>query len=95
VRYAARTLGKSPGLVIVTVRCLGVGIGVNTTIYRARRGGNQCRPGGAVLLALPLRNVLAGANAADPVVLTVVPGVNSSLTLAPTQRSVEPLHDRP
>jgi putative ABC transport system permease protein len=33
VRYAARTLARSPGLVIVTVLCLGLGIGVNATIF--------------------------------------------------------------
>jgi predicted permease len=33
LRYALRTLRKSPGLVVVVVLCLGLGIGVNTTIF--------------------------------------------------------------
>jgi putative ABC transport system permease protein len=33
LRYAVRTLRKSPGLVAVVVLCLGLGIGVNTTIF--------------------------------------------------------------
>jgi putative ABC transport system permease protein len=33
LRYAIRTLQKSPGLVAVVVVCLGLGIGVNTTIF--------------------------------------------------------------
>jgi putative ABC transport system permease protein len=33
LRYAIRTLRKSPGLVAVVVVCLGLGIGVNTTIF--------------------------------------------------------------
>ena len=33
LRYAVRTLRKSPGHVAVVVLCLGLGIGVNTTIF--------------------------------------------------------------
>jgi putative ABC transport system permease protein len=33
VRYALRTLRKTPGLVALVVLCLGLGIGVNTTLF--------------------------------------------------------------
>jgi hypothetical protein len=33
VRYAARSLKASPGLMFVLVACLGWGIGVNTTMF--------------------------------------------------------------
>ena len=33
VRYACRTLAKSPGVLAVLVLCLGLGIGVNTTLF--------------------------------------------------------------
>src|SRR5687767_2123649 len=33
VRYALRSLGQSPGLVIVVALCLGLGVGANTTIF--------------------------------------------------------------
>jgi putative ABC transport system permease protein len=33
VRYAARSLARSPGLVAVLVLCLGLGIGVNATMF--------------------------------------------------------------
>ena len=32
-RYAVRTLRKTPGLVALVVLCLGLGIGVNTTLF--------------------------------------------------------------
>ncbi len=33
LRYALRSLGKSPGLVLVVTLCLGLGVGANTTIF--------------------------------------------------------------
>lgn len=33
IRYAVRTLGRTPGVLIVLVLCLGVGIGANTTLF--------------------------------------------------------------
>jgi len=35
LRYAARTLGRSPGLVLVAALSLGLGMGVNTTLFAA------------------------------------------------------------
>lgn len=35
LRYAARTLGRSPGLILVAVLSLGLGMGVNTTLFSA------------------------------------------------------------
>src|SRR6478672_3122457 len=33
VRYAARTLAKNPGFAALTIICLSLGIGINTTIF--------------------------------------------------------------
>src|SRR6266545_3727578 len=33
IRFAARTLRKSPGFALLTIACLSLGIGVNSTIY--------------------------------------------------------------
>src|ERR1044071_6711074 len=33
VRYAGRTLAKNPGFALLTILCLALGIGVNSTIF--------------------------------------------------------------
>lgn len=38
LRYAARTLGRSPGLVLVATLSLALGMGVNTTLFSAVKG---------------------------------------------------------
>ena len=38
IRYAVRTLARNPGFTVVAVLCLGIGIGVNSTIFSVVNG---------------------------------------------------------
>jgi hypothetical protein len=38
VRYGARMLGRSPGLTVTAVLCMGLGIGATTTIFSVVNG---------------------------------------------------------